>query len=58
MKGKKIHPDQAYLEKLDYILSLTLQERLMRHKVLIDKLYEGKPRMKNYEGCVVKKIKP
>lgn len=58
MKVKKIYPDQAYLEKLDYILSLTPQERLMRHKLLIDKLYEGKPRMKNYEGCVVTKRKP
>jgi hypothetical protein len=58
MKVNKIHPDEAYKEKLDYILSLTMTERLIRHKLLIDKLYEGKPRMSSFDGCVVRKIKP
>ena len=55
---KKLHPDVAYIDKLKYILSLSMEERLQRHQLLINKIYEGKPRLKSLEGCVVKKIKP
>lgn len=42
MKVRRIHPNEQEKETLDYLLSLTYEERLLRHKALLEKIYADK----------------
>jgi hypothetical protein len=53
MKVRRIHPDQQQEETLNYILSLSHEERLMRHKAMLEKIYAGKINTTNLEGLKV-----
>ena len=55
MKVRRIHPDQQQVEMLDYILTLTHEERLLRHKALLEKIYAGKINTTKLEGMKVTK---
>ncbi len=55
MKVRRIHPDQQQVELLDYILRLTHEERLLRHKALLEKIYIGKINTTKLEGLKVTK---
>lgn len=53
MKVRRLHPDQQQEETLNYILSLSHEERLVRHKALLEKIYSGKINITKLEGLKV-----
>jgi len=53
MKVRRVHPDQQQEETSNYILTLSHEERLIRHKAMLEKIYAGKINSTKLEGLKV-----
>lgn len=58
MKVRRIHPDQLEEERRQALLAMTYEERLLRHKELLKKMYPGKVDAHEWKGVKVIRKNP
>ena len=58
MKVRRIHPDELTEERRQELLAMSYEERLIRHKELLKKIYPDKVETLDWRGVKVIKKNP